>query len=411
MTESIGVAVIGAGMAGKAHAAAYRAATTLFRPTLPPVRLVSIADVFEPLGRETAARYGFERSDTDWRAIAEDPGIDVVSVVVANALHREIVEGLLAAGKHVLCEKPLSDTIEDARAMADAARAAAEAGIVARIGFSYLRAPGIAFIRRLLDDGRLGEALHFSGRYWTDYGCRPDAPISWRYLGPAGSGALGDVGSHLTYLAEHLCGPALTVSGGRFRTSIAERPVPLGAVVGHTRGAVGEELVPVTNDDYATFNAEFAHCAGTIEVSRVAAGHPNTLELEIFGSRGAARWSQTNPSVVEVVLHDDDPAADDVAGFRTVALGPAHPHYAGGWAMDAPGVGIGQNDLFVHQARAFLEEVAGIPEAESLPRCRGFEDGVHNMELLAAVAESAAAGGAPVEVPVSGATASAGGAR
>jgi len=395
MTASLGVAVIGAGMAGKAHAAAYRAASTLYKPTLPEIRLVSIADINVELGGEAAARYGFERHDADWRTVVDDPSIDVVSVVVANFLHREIVEALLAAGKHVLCEKPLSDTIEDARAMADAARAADAKGTLARIGYSYLRAPGIAFIRKLIDDGRLGEVLHFSGRYWTDYGCRPDAPMSWRYQGPAGSGALGDVGSHLSYIAEHLCGDVQEVSGGRFHTSITERPKPLGAVVGHTRGNVSDELAPVENDDYATFNARFARCVGTLEVSRVAAGHPNDLVLEVFGSKGAARWSQTNPGRVEVMLHDEQ---GDLAGYRTVPLGPAHPHYAGGWAMDAPGVGIGQNDLFVHQARAFLEEVAGIPEAESLPRCKSFDDGVHNMEFLAAVAESAAQRGATVTV-------------
>lgn len=395
MTASLGVAVIGAGMAGKAHAAAYRAASTLYRPTLPEIRLVSIADINVELGTEAAARYGFERHDADWRAIVEDDRIDVVSVVVANFLHREIVEALLAAGKHVLCEKPLSDTIEDARAMADAAHAANANGTLARIGYSYLRAPGIVFIRSLIDDGRLGEVLHFSGRYWTDYGCRPDAPMSWRYRGPAGSGALGDVGSHLSYIAEYLCGDVREVSGGRFHTSIAERPEPLGAVVGHSRGNVSDELAPVENDDYATFNARFERCVGTLEVSRVAAGHPNDLVLEVFGSKGAARWSQTNPGQVEVMLHDEQ---DDLAGYRTVPLGPAHPHYAGGWAMDAPGVGIGQNDLFVHQARAFLEEVAGIPATDSLPRCKNFDDGVHNMEFLAAVAESAARGGATTTV-------------
>lgn len=401
MTTSIGVAVIGAGMAGKAHAAAYRAASTVYSPVLPKIRLVAIGDVYAPLGQEAAKRFGFERHEADWRAIAAADDIDVVSVVVANSLHREIVEGLLAAGKHVLCEKPLSDTIEDARAMADAARAAETRGTVARIGFSYLRAPGIAFIRQLIDDGRIGDVLHFSGRYWTDYGCQPDAPISWRYQGPAGSGALGDVGSHLSYIAEHLCGGVQTVSGGRFHTSITERPKPLGQVVGHTRGNVSTETAPVTNDDYATFNAQFERCVGTLEVSRVAAGHPNGLAIEVFGSQGAARWSQTNPSQVEVMLHDEQ---GDLAGYRTVALGPAHPHYAGGWAMDAPGVGIGQNDLFVHQARAFLEEVAGLPEAESLPRCKSFDDGVHNMEFLAAVAESAAQGGVSVQVPATSAT-------
>ena len=120
---TLGVAVVGAGMAGRAHAAAYRSAPTLYESTLPPLRYVSIADVSPELGELAARRFGYERADTSWQAIADDSAINVVSVVVANSLHREMVEGLLAAGKHVLCEKPLSDTLEDARAMADAAAA------------------------------------------------------------------------------------------------------------------------------------------------------------------------------------------------------------------------------------------------------------------------------------------------
>ncbi|BAS13903.1 1,5-anhydro-D-fructose reductase [Arthrobacter sp. Hiyo8] len=147
---------------------------------LPPVRLVSIGDVNPEFGSLAARRFGYERNDTSWQAIAEADDIDVVSVVIANSLHREVVEGLLAAGKHVLCEKPLSDSIEDARAMADAAR---NASSIARIGFTFRRTPGIAYIRDLIRTGVLGKVLHFSGRYWTDYGFSPSAPMSWRYKG------------------------------------------------------------------------------------------------------------------------------------------------------------------------------------------------------------------------------------
>ena len=133
---TIGIAVIGAGMAGKAHAAAYRVAPTLYDSTLPDLRYVSICDVNPEISQATARRYGYERGDTDWRAIAGDPGIDVVSVVIANSLHLEVVKGLLEAGKHVLCEKPLSDTLASARKMADLAR---EAFSVVRIGLTYRR--------------------------------------------------------------------------------------------------------------------------------------------------------------------------------------------------------------------------------------------------------------------------------
>ncbi|GAA4772537.1 Gfo/Idh/MocA family protein [Microbacterium gilvum] len=393
MPASLGVAVIGAGMAGRAHAAAYRTAPTVYASTLPDIRLVSIGDVSPEFGSLAARRFGYERNDTSWQAIAEADDIDVVSVVVANHLHREIVEGLLAAGKHVLCEKPLSDGIDDAIAMADAARAATS---IARVGFTYRRSPGIAYIRDLVRSGVLGRVLHVSGRYWTDYAADPHIPISWRFKGAPGSGALADVGSHLAYIAEFIGGDIAEVSGGRFATVIPERPKPLGAVIGHEHGAVSDEIDSVENDDYAAFSFSFADGgAGAIEVSRVASGHANSLIIEVFGEKGSATFDFRTPTEIGLTLNEG-PAAQ--RGFRRVLLGPDHPYIRGGLAMDATTVGFGQNEGFVYQARAFLEEVARLPEETSLPRCASFDEGVHNMRLLGAVAESAARGGASVSI-------------
>ena len=389
---TIGIAVIGAGMAGKAHAAAYRVAPTLYESTLPDLRYVSIGDMNAEVGRAAARRYGYERSDTDWRAIADDPDIQVVSVVIANSLHLEVVRGLIEAGKHVLCEKPLSDTLASARKMVDLAR---EASSVVRIGLTYRRQPGVAAIRDWIRDGTLGRVLHFSGRYWCDYGCNPMAPMSWRYKGPMGSGALADLGSHLTYLSEFLCGEITTVSGGAFATAIKERPVPLGAVVGHGLAAVSDRKETVENDDYATFTAFFGETRGSLEVSRVAAGYPNGLDFEVFCENGAASFHQDTPSQVRLYLNGDHPGRN---GYRTVNLGSDHPYVAGGMPIDVSGVGFGQNEGFTYQARAFLEEVAGIPEEESLPRNASFDEGVHNMEILAAVARSAADNGKQVNL-------------
>ena len=389
---TIGIAVIGAGMAGKAHAAAYRVAPTLYESTLPDLRYVSIGDMNAEVGRAAARRYGYERSDTDWRAIADDPDIQVVSVVIANSLHLEVVRGLIEAGKHVLCEKPLSDTLASARKMVDLAR---EASSVVRIGLTYRRQPGVAAIRDWIRDGTLGRVLHFSGRYWCDYGCNPMAPMSWRYKGPMGSGALADLGSHLTYLSEFLCGGITAVSGGAFATAIKERPVPLGAAVGHGLAAVSDRKEAVENDDYAAFTAFFGETRGSLEVSRVAAGYPNGLDFEVFCENGAASFHQDTPSQVRLYLNDDHPGRN---GYRTVNLGSDHPYVAGGMPIDVSGVGFGQNEGFTYQARAFLEEVAGIPEEESLPRNASFDEGVHNMEILAAVARSAADNGKQVNL-------------
>jgi predicted dehydrogenase len=389
---TIGVAVIGAGMAGRAHAAAYRTAPTLYASTLPDLRYVSIGDISPELGSLAARRFGYERNDTSWQAIAEDPNINVVSVVVANHLHREIVEGLVAAGKHVLCEKPLSDNLEDARAMADLARSA---DTVVRIGFTFRRAPGVAALRELVTSGALGRVLHVDGRYWCDYASDPKGPISWRYKGAPGSGALADIGSHVAYLVEFLAGDMQEVSGGRFATAITERPVPLGTVVGHGQAAVSDKTEPVENDDYASFSARFEQGAGVVQVSRVAAGHPNGLALEVFGDAGAAKWEQERAGELQLMINE---GVAGTRGYRRVIIGPDQPYFGGGLPMDAPGVGIGQNDGFYFQARAFLEEVAGIDEAESLPRNASFDEGVHNMEILAAVAESAAGGGVTVNL-------------
>ena len=254
--------------------------------------------------------------------------------------------------------------------------------------------PGVAALRELVTSGTLGRVLHVDVRYWCDYASDPKGPISWRFKGAPGTGALADIGSHAAYLAEFLSGDIHEVSGGRFATAITERPVPLGAVIGHGQAAVSDTYEPVENDDYASFSAQFANGVGVVQVSRVAAGHPNGLALEVFGDQGAAKWEQERPAEFQLMLNE---GPTGTRGFRRVIIGPEHPYFAGGLPMDAPGVGLGQNDGFVYQARAFLEEVAGIDEADSLPRCASFDEGVHNMEVLAAVTESAAHGGASVD--------------
>jgi len=276
------------------------------------------------------------------------------------------------------------------------AKAAREAKTVARIGFTFRRAPGVAALRELVTSGSLGQILHVDVRYWCDYASDPQGPISWRYKGGPGSGALADVGSHAAYLAEFLAGDVQEVSGGRFATAIAQRPVPLGAVIGHGQAAVSDSFEAVENEDYASFSARFANGVGVVQVSRVAAGHPNGLVLEVFGDQGAATWKQERPAEFELMLNEGPTAT---RGYRRVVIGPEHPYVAGGLAMDAPGVGLGQNEGFVYQARAFLDEVAGTDESGSLPRVASFDEGVHNMEILAAVTESAARSGASVTVP------------
>jgi predicted dehydrogenase len=322
--------------------------------------------------------------------VAEAPDVDVVSVVVANPLHRQIVEGLLAAGKHVLCEKPMAPTVEDAEAMVAAAKAS---GRETAIGFVFRRSPAIAAIRDQVASGALGRPLHFNGHYWCDYGVDPRGPMSWRYKGGPGSGALSDIGSHLIDLAEFVCGPIQSVRGAILPTVIAERPLPLGAAVGHAAAEVSDVTEPVENEDLVSFTASFASgAAGTLSASRVAYGLANSLGFEVFTERGAATFDLARAG--EFGLADPAPAGP-TQGYRQVLVGPAHPYLTGGLPMDFPGVGYGQNDLFSFQARAFLEQVAGL---ERLPRMASFSEGLRNIRLLDAVVASAKAGGAEIVI-------------
>jgi predicted dehydrogenase len=386
----LGVAVIGAGMAGRAHIAGYRSASTVYTPDLPDVRLVAVGDINPTFAADAAKRYGYERAVTEWKRIADAPDIDVVSVVVANPLHREIVEGLLAGGKHVLCEKPLAPSVHDAEAMVAAAKAS---GRQTATGFTFRRSPAIGAIREQLQRGALGEPVHFNGHYWCDYGVSPDAPMSWRYKGGPGSGALADVGSHLIDLAEFICGPITAVRAAALSTFVKERALPAGAAVGHAAAALSDVREPVDNEDLVTFTATFASgAAGTFSASRAAYGHANSLGFELFASAGAATFDLARAGEFGYV----DGSPDSVTqGYRQVIVGPQHPYIAGGLPMDFPGVNYGQNDLFTFQARAFLEQVAGV---EGLPRCPSFADGLHNLRLLAAVTSSARSGGREITV-------------
>jgi predicted dehydrogenase len=379
MTPSpLGVAVIGAGMVGRAHANAYRQACTVFGIDRPAPRLVAIADVHEPFAADAARRYGYERTETDWRAIVDAPDIHAVSVAVANNLHREITEALLAAGKHVLCEKPLAPSVDDAQAMVDAATAHPDQ--VNAVGFTFRRSPAITAIKQQVE-GSLGKVRHFVGNYWCDYGFDPQRPISWRYQGGPGSGVLADIGSHLLDLAELFCGETTTVQGTTMATLIPDRPKPVGVAVGHSGGVqLSGERAPVENEDICTFTTGHADQAvGTFSLSRMAYGHANSLRFDIFCENGTASFDLTRPAEFSII---DGVPAEPVNGARTVFAGPWHPYVAKGLPMDFPTVGHGQNDFFVYQAKAFLDQIAGVRE---LPPCPDMAHGLHNLKVLEAV--------------------------
>jgi predicted dehydrogenase len=389
--QQISVAVIGAGMAGRSHAAGYRQANTVFGRGLPPIRLAAIADANMALAEDAADRYGFGKALPGWEAVADDPSIDAVSIVVGNPLHRPIAEALVTAGKHVLCEKPLAGSIEDARAMVELEKTAE---VVTAVGYTYRRNPAIAAIRDHVRNGDFGDLSVFHGRYWCDYSCDPRAPFSWRYQGGPGSGALADIGAHVIDIGEYICGPVESVSGAALTIQVGKRPLPLGAVVGHEAAPVSEETAEVDNEDSTVFSARFrSGLTATFSVSRTAFGMPNGLGFDVYGLTGRASFDFHRPA--EYLLDDAQPESG-TGGVRQVIAGPQLPYFRGGYPMQAPGVGGGNAEMFTYQARAFLDQIAK-PD-DSLPPNATFADALHTMEIIQAVVRSSENGGAVVPV-------------
>jgi len=318
--ESLGVALIGTGFMGKAHSVAYSMASSLLE--LPyDFEKVVVCDVTEELASQACSAFGFEEWDLGWKAVIERDDVDIVDIVTPNDLHEEIACAALAAGKHVLCEKPLAPDLAGARRMAAAAESAPGKTMV---GFNHRRTAAVVFAKELIDRGEIGDVLQFRGRYLQDWALSPDLPHVWRFeRARAGSGALGDIGSHIVECAEYLLGPISRVMS-TVQTFVTERPLPDGS---------GSRAVDV--DDAASFLAEFdSGVVGTFTVGRFSAGRKNQLAFEVDGTSGSVAFDWERLNELRVVTAD---GREHHAGVKTVLMGPAHPQ--GWWPI--PGINTG----------------------------------------------------------------------
>ena len=356
-------------------------------PGLPPIRLAAIADANLALAQDGARRYGYEKALPSWEAVAEDPSIDAVSIVVGNALHRPIAEALVAAGKHVLCEKPFAGSMEDARAMVELEKRGKGSH---RDRLLLRRSPAIAAIRDHIRNNELGELTTLHARYWCDYACDPRGPLSWRFKGGMGSGALGDIGAHIIDQGEYLCGPIASVSGGNVSIQIAKRPLPLGAVVGHGAAPVSSEMARSRTRTPPPSPPVPSGLAATFSVSRTAFGMPNGLAFDIYGAGGPRSFDFHRPA--EYKFDDAQPQARTAAPAADDRR-PAAALLHGGDPMVAPGVGSGNKENFNYQARAFLDQVAGV--TDPLPPNATFAEALHCMEFIHAVVRGPQRAAAP----------------
>ncbi len=377
MTRTLRVAMIGYGFMGAAHSQGWRTAPRVFDLPAAVEMAVLVGRSAGPVA-EAAARWGWGEHATDWREVVARDDIDIVDISTPGDTHAEIAIAALAAGKHVLCEKPLANTVEDAERMREAAAQAASRGARSMVGFTYRRVPAATFARDLVAQGVVGTVRQVRAQYLQDWLVDPEAPLTWRLQKDrAGSGALGDIGAHAIDLAQFITGERLTEVSGTLRTLVTERPVlerssGLGGTGGAERGAV-------TVDDVALFSGRFDGGAiGSFEASRFATGRKNALRIEVSGDRGAIAFDLEDLNALHVY---DATAAAERQGFtRVLVTEPGHPYLEGWWPA---GHMLGYEHGFSHQIKDLIEAV--VREAPLLP---DFDDGLQVQRVLAAIERS-----------------------
>jgi predicted dehydrogenase len=378
MQNTIGVAVAGFGWMGRVHTQSYARVTHHFPQLGVRPELIAVADEAPGRAQEGADRYGFATATTDWRDLAADPRVQAVSVAAPNFLHREIGAGLARAGKHIWIEKPVGLTAGDARAVADAVRAA---GVQGAVGFNYRNAPAVEAARELIANGELGAVTHARFRLFSDYAAHPEGALTWRYeRARGGSGVLGDLAAHGVDLVWYLLGDVdrLVADTAIF---VPQRARPSGATAGHTRAA-GGELGPVENEDYVSSQMRLTSGARVVlEASRVAVGEQNSYGFEVHGTRGALFWDFRRMG--ELGLSTGDAYQDQAVS--TVYVGPSH----GEFAAFQPGAAtaMSYDDLKVIEAYRFLRSVV-----EGKPYGTTLDDAVRSATVLDAMSESVETG-------------------
>ncbi|MFF0200689.1 Gfo/Idh/MocA family protein [Streptomyces sp. NPDC005017] len=371
----LGIGMVGYAFMGAAHSQGWRTAGRVFDLPLAP-RLTAVCGRDGRAVRAAADRLGWASCETDWRKLIAREDIGLVDICTPGESHAEIAVAALDAGKHVLCEKPLANTVEEAEAMV--AAAARNPGRIAMVGFNYRRTPAVSLARSVIAAGRLGALRHIRLAYLQDWLVDPEFPLTWRLRREAaGSGALGDLGSHLVDLAQFLAGEPLAGVTAVTETFVAERPLPADATTGTPAGP-GRGRVTV--DDAAVFTGRFP--SGTLasfEATRFAGGRKNALRFEVNGEHGSLCFDFEHLN--ELHFFDGTGPATE-AGFRRILVTePDHPYLSGWWP---PGHGLGYEHTFVHQARDLVHAVA-----DAATPAPSFADGLQVQRVLAAVQESA----------------------
>ncbi|GGM79750.1 oxidoreductase [Dactylosporangium sucinum] len=381
------VGMVGYAFMGAAHSQAWRTVNRVF--DLPArATMVAVCGRDGAKVAEAASRLGWAEAVTDWRALIARDDIDVIDICTPGDSHAEIAIAALEAGKHVLCEKPLANTVDEARAMVAAAVKARALGVRSACGFNYRRVPAVSLMRNLIADGRLGAIRHVRALYLQDWITDPNFPLVWRLQkDKAGSGALGDIGAHIIDLTQFVTGQTITGVAGLTETFVKERPLPEAS--SGLSASAGQATGEVTVDDAAVFVGRLSGGGlATYEATRFATGRKNGLKVEINGERGSLVFDLERLNELE--FYDATLPAAEQGFSRILVTEGEHPYVAAWWP---PGHILGYEHSFTHEMRDFIEAVAtGTDPTPS------FEDALQVQLVLDAVERSGSADAAWISV-------------
>ena len=370
--KELNVGMIGYGFMAKTHSNAFANVGHFFDVPYAPVLKTVCARNAEKVGA-FAAKWGYAKVETDWRKVVADPAIDLIDICLPNNLHAEVAIAAAAAGKAVICEKPLARTAAEAGPMVDAVE---KAGVPNFVSFNYRRIPAVALAKQIIDSGKLGKIFHYRANFLQDWTINADVPQggkdTWRLsVDEAGSGVTGDLLAHCIDLALWQNGPVKDVTA-LTETFVKER-----------KSAVTGKLEPVGIDDACTFICRFANGSlGNFESTRYARGHKALFTFEINGEHASIKWDLHDLHRLQFFDHSDP---GQVRGWRSIHVSDGDQPYMGAWWV--PGLAIGYGESFTHQLKDFLDGMAS-----GQPAGPTFRDALATNRVCDAVLASASSG-------------------
>ncbi len=364
--NTLGIGLIGTGYMGKCHALAWNSVAATFGTDIRP-RLVHLGEVNETLAKQRATEFGFEKSSGDWRAVIDDPDVQIVSITSPNQFHKDMVTAALDAGKHVWCEKPMSTGLQDAEAMLMAAERTDRLCV---LGYNYIQSPAFRQIETLVKNGRIGRVTNIRLEMDEDFMAAPDMLHSLKHRAESGHGALDDFAVHPLSLLQRLCGLPVEVMAD------AARPYET------LKDAHGVDKKVETFDIASALMRFRDGLTGTLIVNRSAWGRKGRIALQILGTEGSILFDQERANEFQLYQRSDEA---EIQGFRTVLIAPIHTPY--NHFVPAPGHGLGFNELKVIEANEILKALSGKPA-----RLVDFSDGIQIERVVHAMAQSHASG-------------------